>query len=103
MSLVDRKAHLLSWVDLLQGLSPQEISRLASRIPDLHLARNQMLYTPEHKAQVFFLVLEGRVRLYRVLQGNELTIRLVRQGEFFGEAAFAGRPQGVYAQALEPS
>ena len=28
---------------------------------------------------------------------------MIRQGEMFGEAAFANRPQGGYAQTLEPS
>ena len=53
---------------------------------------------------MFFLLLEGRVRVYRLEAGREFTIGVLEAGEMFGEAAFtSGEGMGSYAQAISPS
>ncbi len=70
----------------------------------VHLAEGQILYTPARKGGVLFLLLRGRVRIYKVAGGRELTLNMVVAGETFGEAALvAERHYGAYAQAIEPS
>jgi CRP/FNR family transcriptional regulator len=50
------------------------------------------------------LLLEGRVRVYRLEAGREFTIGVLDAGEMFGEAAFTSREGiGSYAQAIAPS
>lgn len=64
----------------------------------------QVLYTPAYQDKILFLLLRGRVRVYRVAGGREITLGVVRAGGMFGEAALTpGRCQGAYAQAAEPS
>jgi CRP-like cAMP-binding protein len=36
---------------------------------------------------VIFVLLQGRVRLYRVAEGREITLNGMGMGEMFGEAA----------------
>lgn len=98
------KARLLSAVDLLESLSREEVERLGRRLPEMSLAGGQVLFTPAHRGKVIFLLLRGRVRLYRVGEGREITLGVVGTGGMFGEAALtAGRRHGTYAQAAEPS
>ncbi len=97
------KTRLLAEVDLLEPLSREEVERFSQRIPGVRLGRAQILYTPAHRGKVLFLLLRGRVRIYKVAEGGELTLNVVGAGETFGEAALVGgRRQGAYAQAMEP-
>lgn len=98
------KVRLLSAVSLLESLSRREVEELGRRMPEMSLDRGQILYTPAHQGRILFLLLQGRVRVYRVAGGREITLSVVAAGEMFGEMALtAGRRQGDYAQATESS
>lgn len=91
-------------MDLLEPLSREEIEDLGRRIPEVHLDRGQVLYGPHHQGNVLFLLLRGRVRIYKMVEGRELTLNVVGAGEIFGEAILtARRRHGAYAQAMEAS
>ena len=100
---MEKDEKLFSRVDILGSLPSEEVEQLERRTPDVYLGRGQTFYTPTHAARVLFLLLEGRIRLYKAVGGQELTLEVIEAGTIFGEATFAGRPQGVYAEALEPS
>ncbi len=101
---LEEKTRLLSSVDLLESLSWEEIEELGRRIPEVHFGRGQMVYTLSYEGEILFLLLRGRVRIYRMVRGQELTFVVMGGGEMFGEAALtAGRPRGTYAQAIETS
>ncbi len=88
----------------MEPLSREEVERFSQRVPVVHLGEGQILYTPSRKGGVLFLLLRGRMRIYKVAEGRELTLNVVRAGETFGEAALVGeRRHGAYAQAMEPS
>jgi len=97
------KTKLLSAVNLLESLSWEEVEGLGRRVPETHLERGRILYTPAHRSRILFLLLRGRVRLYKSAAGREITLGVVGAGEMFGEAAFTAGRQGAYAQAVEPS
>jgi CRP/FNR family transcriptional regulator, cyclic AMP receptor protein len=97
------KTKLLSAVNLLESLSWEEVEELARRMPQTHLDRGRILYTPAHQSTILFLLLRGRVRLYKSAEGREITLSVVGAGEMFGKAAFTAGRQGAYAQAVEPS
>lgn len=98
------KTKLLSVVELLDSLSWEEIGKLGRKMPEMHLERGQILYTPAYQSRTLFLLLRGRVRVYRVAEGREITLGVVGAGEMFGEAALtSGRRQGAYAQAMKSS
>lgn len=94
---------LLSKVELFAPLSGEELRDVGRRIPDVGLRKDRIFYSPWHRGESFFLLLAGRMRIYRIQDAREITISLVQPGELFGEAAIAGLPQRAYAQALEPA
>ena len=100
---MEKEEKLFSRIDILESLSSEEIEQLERRTPEVYLVRGQSFHTPAHAARVLFLLLKGRIQLYKAVGGQELTLEVIEAGTIFGEATFAGRPQGVYAEALEPS
>jgi CRP/FNR family cyclic AMP-dependent transcriptional regulator len=96
--------RLLCAVDLFEPLAREEVERLAWGIPVKTFERGQHVYTPAYRGEMFFMLLRGRVRIYRLQRGNEITLALVEAGEMFGEAAFTTRRRkGAYAETLESS
>ena len=97
-------AGLLAKVEVFGALPEEEILWLARRVPEMRLERGQILYGPTQESRIVFVVLEGRVRLYKMLGGAELTLEIVEAGNLFGDVAtLAGRQRGAYAEALVPS
>ena len=95
---------LLSGVGLFESLSPEQLERIAHGIPAKTFEIGEHVFTPPYRGEAFFLLLEGRVRIYRLEAGQEVTISVLEAGEMFGEAAFTSREgKGSYAQAIEPS
>ena len=90
-----------------QGLGPLSEKRamwLARRVPDVRFERGQILWGPTHESQIMFVLLEGRVRLFKAHGGAEITLEIVQAGELFGDvSALAGRRRGAHAEALESS
>src|SRR4051812_21883874 len=99
----EEKVRFLSQVYLLESLSVQEVSWLGQRAPDIRLERDRILYTPLHIGRTLYLLLEGRISLYKMVGSRQQTLEVMGSGEMFGEAVLAGRPQGSFAQALEPA
>ena len=99
------KSRVLSSTSLFESLSPEEIEMLDRRTPEVHLDRDQIWYTPGYLGRILFVVLRGRVRVYKAAGGREITLAVVRAGEIFGEAVLAAgrRPMGAYAQAMVAS
>jgi CRP-like cAMP-binding protein len=67
------------------------------------LTPSQTLYGPGHVGQTLYLLLVGRMRLYKAVGGYQQTIEVLLPGMSFGDHAFTGLPSRAYAQALEPS
>ena len=104
MSPVEDKLRALSLVDIFEPLSTEDIDRLNEQLSDVHLERDEVFYTPEDPNQKLFVLRTGRVRIYKVEEGRELTLDVVDAGMIFGEMALtAQRLRGTYAQAMEPS
>ena len=97
-------SKLLSGVNLFDLLSREQLESIAHGIPAKTFGVGEHIFTPTYRGEVFFLLLEGRVRIYRLEAGQEVTISVLKAGEMFGEAAFTSREgKGSYAQAIETS
>jgi CRP/FNR family transcriptional regulator, cyclic AMP receptor protein len=95
---------LLSGVGLFALLSREQLGRIAHGIPAKSFEVGEHVYTPTYRGEIFYLLLEGRVRIYRPEAGQEVTISVLEAGEMFGEAAFTSRNgKGSYAQAIAAS
>jgi CRP/FNR family transcriptional regulator, cyclic AMP receptor protein len=96
-------ARFLRRVDVLEPLSTEEVEKLALRTPEVRSKEGQLFYTPSLITGLLFLLLEGRVRIYKMVGGRELTLDVLESGTMFGEAALVGEPEGTYAEILELS
>ncbi|MGH8211599.1 MAG: Crp/Fnr family transcriptional regulator [Rhodanobacteraceae bacterium] len=95
-----RKHYLLAAVDDAQwrALSPHLHAR--------HLKAGQRLFSQGDRADVFYIVQDGTMKLFRVSpQGGEKIMRLVRAGQSFAESVLFTEPPRypVQAQAMEAS
>jgi len=107
MSLQEQ-VRLLSMVDILGPLSPEELEELAKRVPDTYLEQGDILYTPQQgpdSTERLFILKKGRVQVYQISQeGSEITLSVIEGGTVFGEMTLTDQSlQGVYVRALAPS
>jgi CRP/FNR family transcriptional regulator, cyclic AMP receptor protein len=98
-----QRIKLLSAVDILEPLAPEEIASLSQRTPERSLKKGEMVYSARDASEVLFLLLKGRIRLYEIVAGQEFTFEVIGAGTIFGEASLVGRAHPEYAQALEPA
>ena|SRR5215204_2599790 len=100
----EERIRLLSLVDIFDSLSTEEIERLNGQLPDVHLKRGEIFYSPEDRSERLFVLWKGRVRVYKTTDRREFTLAVVEAGTLFGEMALtAQRLQEAYAQAMEKS
>ena len=104
MSL-EEQIHLLSMVDILGPLPPEELEELARRTPDTYLDEGEILYSPQEAGEKLFILQKGRLQVYEISSdGREITLSVVEDGNVFGEMSLSGQSlQGVYVRALAPS
>lgn len=96
--------ELLASAGLFAAFSREEVESIAPAIPVKDFERGRHIYTPAYQGRLFFVLLRGRVRIYRAERGREITVASIGAGEMFGEAAFTTRRfKGSYAEALDPS
>jgi len=100
----EEEIQLLSRVEILEPLSEEDLRGLLQRSLDTHLEPGEIFFSPEDTSERLFILMKGRVRIYRTSEGRELTLAEIEPGTVFGEMALtAQRLQGAYAQAMEPS
>ena len=77
----ERRAKLMSLVDVLEPLSEVELKHLAQRCPDISVRDGEDFYRPDEHDGGLFLILEGRVRVYLTTPaGKEVTLTLLGSG-----------------------
>jgi CRP/FNR family cyclic AMP-dependent transcriptional regulator len=95
---VKEEARMLSGVDFLEPLSKDDLVELAARCPDHHYGPGDILSTPREAGERFFIVKQGRVRVYELgPEGREQTLTEIGEASAFA----AQRLNGAYTQALE--
>jgi CRP/FNR family transcriptional regulator, cyclic AMP receptor protein len=64
----------------------------------------EFLYTPSDPSERLFVLKRGKVRIYRIAEGGEITLAMVDEGTVFGEMALTGQHlRETHAQAMEPT
>jgi CRP/FNR family transcriptional regulator len=90
-------------VDVFEPLTAHQTDLLAQRTQERAFGRGETVYAPGDASEVVFVLLTGRMRLYGMAGGQELTFEVVRASTTFGIASLMERTQDEYALALEPS
>lgn len=90
---------------LCTELDDTELDELASICRLRTLSQGEILFLEGDPAPGFFLLLEGRVRVYKSSpEGKEYTLHQIEPGQLFAEAAvFKGRTYPANASALTDS
>ncbi len=90
---------------LFQELDQSEFGALAAIVQFRHVDRNTMLFFEGDPALGFFVLLSGRVRIYKAApDGKEFTLHQVVPGQMFAEAAiFRGNTFPANAVAVDDS
>lgn len=102
---LDEQVRLLSMVDILESLSPEDLRDMGQHSPDVYLEAGHIFLAPWDAAERLFVLKKGRIQIYSVTpEGEEIILSVVEGGNIFGEMALTGQTlSGVYARALEPS
>jgi CRP-like cAMP-binding protein len=103
LPLVDQE---LKRVYLFAGLNVQQLERVKQSMRHLLLAEGESLFEQGQRAERFFLVREGHIKLLRLsLEGGEKVFEVIAPTQTFAEAIMF-MPNSVYpvsAQAIEPT
>jgi CRP/FNR family cyclic AMP-dependent transcriptional regulator len=102
------QVELLSGVDIFEGFSHEDVREilrdLLRRNAEIKLQEGEVFYTPREPDGKFFILKQGRVRIYKMEGSREFTLEMVDAGTIFGEVAFTPhRLRDAYAEAMEPS
>ena len=104
MMPLEEEVQVLSRVDILEPLSDEDLRGLLRRSVDTHLEAGEIFFTPEDASEKLFILKKGRVRIFKTVDGRELTLTEIEPGTVFGEMSLtAQRLQGAYAEAIESS
>ena len=105
MNAPPRDAELRG-VYLFAGLDDAQLARVRQGMRQAHLNAGERLFDHGQRAEHFFLVYSGKIKLFRLsVDGNEKVIEIVQPGATFAEAVMfmEGRSYPVSAEALEAS
>jgi len=77
---------VLSRVSLFEGLSTEELTRLAQRFQVQRFRRQSLILYDDNHEGSFFVIAKGRVKISRLTDtGSEMTLAIMDAGDFFGE------------------
>lgn len=100
---IQQKQRYLLTMDIFRDLEPAVMQRLVQQTEMRTCRKGQILYAQEDRAEVLFLLKQGRVQLYRLTPtGKRLELAIVEPGTFFGEMPLLGESlRHAYAEASE--
>ncbi|MDD5009869.1 MAG: cyclic nucleotide-binding domain-containing protein, partial [Syntrophorhabdaceae bacterium] len=90
---------------LFQGLPESQIDKLTRIVTEHSFTNGQMIFTEGDKADGFYIVVTGRVKIYKLSpEGKEQILHVIEPGEPFAEVAmFSGGTLPAHAEALRES
>lgn len=93
--------QLLKGIPLFAGLSGDELDALLEISRVRNSSRGELLFSDGEPAEGFFVVLTGKVKVYKLsAEGKERILHIVSPGGTFAEAAIFGK--GLYPAYAEP-
>jgi CRP/FNR family transcriptional regulator len=99
------KSEILSSFPLFSGLDSQYLDTLAGIAVPKRIAKKSVLFREGEEARGFYLLIKGKVKLYKVSPaGKEQILHFVHGGQSFAEAAmYMDRTYPATAEAIEES
>jgi CRP-like cAMP-binding protein len=105
LPIAEQKHEDLLAMDIFRDLEPGDIAAFEHRMNTRMCRKGQILYSQGDRAEVFFLLKSGSVRLYRLTpSGKRLELTVIEPGMFFGETLlFNESLRDAFAEVAEES
>ena len=100
---VEEIEGLLRVTPVFQQLAPEDRRRVAQVSAVRRYAKGDVIFEQESKADAFYTIAKGRVKIYKLLaSGKEMILEVFGRGDPLGAlATYTGRPFPATARALE--
>jgi len=96
--------EFLREIPLFSELNQEQIREIASISVVKSYPRNTTIFHPSEKAEYFFILKSGKVKVFKTSRGKEQIIRIFDSPTLFGEAAsFTGKNFPAWAETIEDS
>jgi CRP-like cAMP-binding protein len=105
---LQEQLELLYRVDIFESLPKEKVRELLRDLlqqnAQINLLAGELFYTPQEPDGKLFILIKGRVRIYKMELSREFTLEVIEAGTVFGEVSFTThRLREAYAEAIEPS
>jgi CRP-like cAMP-binding protein len=99
------KLEMLRNAPAFTGLDSHQLGLLATSVGSQSFERGEILFHQGSIGSVLYIVVTGQVRIFTISEsGQELTLKIYKEGEFLGELALLdGLPRSASAQAMRPT
>lgn len=96
---------LLHYIPIFARLSDAQLALLAERLATQRFARGDTIVHQDEPGSVLYIIVLGQVRVYRVADaGQEVSVAILRAGDFFGELALLdGEARSASVAAMLPT
>jgi len=99
------KLELLQKVPTFARLTNDQLALLARSVGTQTFERDETIFHQGSIGSTLYIIVDGQVRIYTVNEaGQEMTVRMLKTGEFFGELALLdGQPRSASVEAMCPT
>lgn len=98
---IPARIAFLKKIHLFYGLEEEEFSALAEELDELSVAKGEVVFEQDSKADSFYLIYGGSVRITRRVEKRESQLALLVKNDYFGEMALvANRRRSATVTAL---
>jgi len=90
-------------IPLFSDLPQAALMALFNYCPLRRFAPGTVVISQGELGNSFFVICSGEVRVFRVQEGEQVELAILKEGEFFGEMALlSGEPRSAFVEAVEP-
>src|SRR3954468_19398407 len=99
------KLELLHKVPTFARLTTDQLALLARSVGTQSFERDEAIFHQGSIGSTLYIIVRGQVRIYTINEaGQEMTVRMLKTGEFFGELALLdGQPRSANVEAMCPT
>lgn len=99
------KLWYLKRCDIFNSLSKSDLDKVAAMAHERIVPKKEIIYTPEDKNEVMFILKKGRVRIFKLsADGKMMTLAILKDGDIFGAMSLIkGGASKAYAETLDDS
>jgi len=98
---LDDDIRILSVVRLFEGFTQDQLRLLAFGAETTRLSQDKKLYREDDEADSAYVVVSGRIALYREVDGERVTVSTVGAGAMLGELALIADTRRLTSAAAE--